>query len=396
MQVQEFSRVVTDVYDAAMQLGRWRRALDGVADASGARAIALVVRQPEPTAGQMLTGLVTQMKPFAPEPVFMSGAYLKFSRGVNGKYYGFVHAREQQRDWDFLERQTPRHPVPDTANGQTPEELDRRGDYEYLRRHVGVRRRVGIRLNADSVRFDAMSIGFSTEVEVVPPSALETVLNFVPHIVKSVEMARIFSRLELLHRAVIAALDHVLVGLVLVRADGSVMVRNAEAQRIFDLDDGVRKGPDGRLVCLDPDQSAALNAMIAETALTARGEGAVAERLIAIGRKSPGTRFIAETAPLRTPDDGPGDDGVLVTLIDPDRVPLVKLGRFIRLYGLTQAEADVTRLIFEGLTVEEIGERRGTSPRTAKNQVSAILGKFGVDRRTELIRLFLRVLPPVI
>ncbi|WP_366866762.1 helix-turn-helix transcriptional regulator [uncultured Roseobacter sp.] len=90
-----------------------------------------------------------------------------------------------------------------------------------------------------------------------------------------------------------------------------------------------------------------------------------------------------------------GLDGALVTIIDPERIPYLRLERFTELYGLTQAETDVCRWIAEGASIAEIAERRGTSPTTAKNQVSMVLSKAGVGSRLEFIRLILRVLPPV-
>ena len=53
------------------------------------------------------------------------------------------------------------------------------------------------------------------------------------------------------------------------------------------------------------------------------------------------------------------------------------------------------RFLIEGKSLEHIAEARSTTPVTAKNQVAAILDKTGVNRRAELIRLVVRVLPPV-
>lgn len=52
---------------------------------------------------------------------------------------------------------------------------------------------------------------------------------------------------------------------------------------------------------------------------------------------------------------------------------------------LTDAESDVARLIFEGLTNEEIAARRETSERTIANQIAAVYRKLGVNSRIELV-----------
>ena len=111
-----------------------------------------------------------------------------------------------------------------------------------------------------------------------------------------------------------------------------------------------------------------------------------------------GAQFLLDVAPLkdsRQELDGPAE-GALITLIDPERVPEIKMDRFIALYGLTRAEAEVCALVVDGRSLDEIAETRNTTPVTVKNQVAALLSKTGVARRSELIRLVIRIFPPVI
>ncbi len=51
---------------------------------------------------------------------------------------------------------------------------------------------------------------------------------------------------------------------------------------------------------------------------------------------------------------------------------------------LTPAEAEVVRLVRGGCSNEEIGRRRGTSPRTVANQIAAVFRKLEVRSRLEL------------
>jgi DNA-binding CsgD family transcriptional regulator len=88
-------------------------------------------------------------------------------------------------------------------------------------------------------------------------------------------------------------------------------------------------------------------------------------------------------------------EGALITLIDPDRVPYLRIDRFVALYNLTPAEAEVCAHIIKGFSTTDIAEMRNTTPVTAKNQASAVLAKLGVNRRLDLIRLVIRLLPPI-
>jgi len=53
--------------------------------------------------------------------------------------------------------------------------------------------------------------------------------------------------------------------------------------------------------------------------------------------------------------------------------------------GVTAREADVLRLVAEGLTNREIGERLFLSPRTVEKHVERLLAKTGVQNRSQLV-----------
>lgn len=51
---------------------------------------------------------------------------------------------------------------------------------------------------------------------------------------------------------------------------------------------------------------------------------------------------------------------------------------------LTAAEREVCQLLLSGAADREIAAQRGTSPRTAGNQIQAVYRKLGVSNRLEL------------
>jgi DNA-binding NarL/FixJ family response regulator len=53
--------------------------------------------------------------------------------------------------------------------------------------------------------------------------------------------------------------------------------------------------------------------------------------------------------------------------------------------GLTEAEAEVLRLLAEGLDNRSIAGRLGKSEKTVRNQVSVVLSKLGVQSRAQAI-----------
>jgi DNA-binding CsgD family transcriptional regulator len=370
------------IYDAAVNPGRWRRALDAVSGVLDARAIALLIRRSDPT---------------AKDRQMLNSTYLKFAKSPSGLYYNLRYSRLQDPDWKYLSRQPAHRPTLDTETGQSARDLDQRGDYAFLRRKLGLGRRLGVRLNSDRVWFDAMSIAFDARADQVPATAVEGTRLLLPHLTKAVELGRTFAQLKARYAAVLTALDRVRVGLAIALPSGEVIVSNAEADRVISLRDGLVRAPDGRLKCHDPDQSAQVASAIASAANTARGEEMASQCLMSVQRPSRASAILLDVAPLRDSlaELDRAMEGALITIIDPDRVPYLRIDRFVALYGLTAAEADVCRLILQGFNVDEIAEQRSTSPATAKNQVASVLAKTDVRRRAELIRLVVRVLPPV-
>ena len=57
--------------------------------------------------------------------------------------------------------------------------------------------------------------------------------------------------------------------------------------------------------------------------------------------------------------------------------------------GLTAREAEVLRLVAEGLSNAEVAERHDLSPRTVNGHLTAIYGKLGVASRSAAVRFAL-------
>jgi len=370
------------IYDTAVNPGSWRRALDATATAIEATAIALVIRGKKAGSNDL---------------TMMSSVYLDFSRTPAGWYYGAWLSRMQNQDWDFLQTQPAHQPIPDLNTGLSADALDTRKDYAFLRRKTGIARRLGVRLNADSVWFDAMSIGFDQQHLEVPFSSSERSKVLIPHLTKALEIGRLFTLLKARYKATLSALDHVQAGIAIALPNGQVFVKNTEIQRILGLKDGIALASDGTIVAADPDVTSKIRTYILDACSTARGQANRHESLLSIMRPSGLTPLLLDICPVSDSNAEleQGLDGALVTIIDPERIPYLRLERFTELYGLTQAETDVCRWITNGASIAEIAEQRGTSPVTAKNQVSTVLSKAGVGSRIELIRLILRIFPPV-
>lgn len=63
------------------------------------------------------------------------------------------------------------------------------------------------------------------------------------------------------------------------------------------------------------------------------------------------------------------------------------------LSALSVRERDILALIADGLTNRQIGERLSIAEKTVKNNVSGILSKLGLQRRTQAVAAHLRTVP---
>lgn len=375
-------RAIMKIYDTVTAPGKWRHALDSLSGIAESKALLMVVRGK--AAGQRDISL-------------MSSVYLEFSRTLRGMQYGLTVGRHQKADWDYLAGRPVLAPTPDTAMAPAAV-LDRRGDYAYLRKKLGIGRRVGARLNPDRLWFDALSLGYDAGLDAAPEAGLGRAAGLLPHVAKAAELGRVFMQLRARENAALAALDRVRAGLAAAAATGEILTRNAAFARLVGAGDGLSLGRDGRLRCADPDAQAALKAACAAAAAVAAGEERGAPEIcLPIPRRGGGAPLLLDVAPLR---DGAAElerglSGVLLTLVDPDAPPTADAARFARAYALTNAEAEVLALVLQGMSVREIAETRDVAAATAKNQVSALLRKSGCARREDLIRLVLRTMPPV-
>ncbi|MEO9518117.1 MAG: helix-turn-helix transcriptional regulator [Paracoccaceae bacterium] len=365
------------IYDAALNPGHWRRALDTVASLSNAKAAALLIRRPDP---------------FARDLQMLNSTFLSFSRSRAGMYYALRYSRLQNLDWDILGACAVHEPTPDTAAGTSRESLDRRADYAYLRGTIGIGPRLGVRLNRDKIWFDGLSLAGDAHV---PPQTNKTLIALLPHLTKAAEMGRAIHKLRRKASSATAALDRVQVGLVALLPNAEVIWSNAAAKRILDESDGLSLGHDKFLRCDNSQRTKELSSHMADVAATTIGNGHTAEHLMSVPRRSGRADLLLEVAPLRASHTDFAEDGALLTIIDPQAVPKLPLKRFARLHDLSQAESSVCELIFQGLSIDAIANERNRSPITIKNQIAAILHKTGAPSRVDLIRLALRVMPPV-
>lgn len=378
---EEALSVLPDIYDSAVESSIWGNTLEKSALALGAKGAILLIIDQRPE-GRYQVNHFSQVWSRAPERAAM---------------YTEKYGHYEKPVWDRLFAGPKQNLILDTDFWADEPDLVNRPDYQYLRENVGIVHKCAARLNDNRSWWDTLVVHFDQKLKAIPDHSVSGINHLLPHIAKSVELSRAFDILKQQYNAVLAALDHVDIGMCIALHNGDLVVRNAEANRILDEKDGLRLSSDGKLFCHQSERNAQLQRAIEDATRTACGENTTCELLFVNERRSNKEPLLIEVAPL---SDYSGElehqmKGALVTLIDPSNTQPFSVDRAVLAYQLTEAEGEVCQLLLEGNSSAVMAEKRNVSTETIKTQVKSLLRKTDCKRRSDLIRLVLKTTPPV-
>ncbi len=253
------------------------------------------------------------------------------------------------------------------------------------------------RLNDTGAWFDYITFQYDGKHGPMRGEDMRQLELLLPHIAKAIEISRPMSLLEQRFSAVLDALDHFHVGVVILSESGSKVIANSEAQRILELTDGVQISSGGKFVAERESDQALLQQAIAKATKTVQQQGASDGTLLKIPRRSGKDDFLLEVVPLtdRTGSISPVFCGAMVFLIDPADPGEVSTGGMRKLYDLTLSEAEICRLLVDGHSNPQMADIRGVSPETIKSQLHTMLRKTRSPNRSALIRLALSINLPI-
>ena len=194
-----------------------------------------------------------------------------------------------------------------------------------------------------------------------------------------------------------AALDRFHIGVFILSPKGDVILRNREADRILDLEDGLSLDRSGHPLAAREAERSELRDAILKAVATAGAEGDRAETIHILPRRSTGDPFLVEVAPIpgRGVELDRGFSGAMMFVIDPMRTDVVSTKGMQALYNLTGTESEIGRLIAEGLGTGDVADARNVAHETVHTHVKRLLEKTGTKNRTQFVRLALSVNLPI-
>ena len=189
----------------------------------------------------------------------------------------------------------------------------------------------------------------------------------------------------------IRALDVVRHGIVVVATGSRVVHMNSAAERILSHRDGLRL----RSGNIEATQSAA------DTELHRGLAGALGERhcgsrtgdAFTCRRPSGKRPYVIHVLPFQSAPADAAEVRALVVIMDPEQNPEPPPMLLRRLYGFTNAEAEVALRVVRGDGLKPIAEDMSLSMATIKTHLHHVFDKTGTHRQAELIRFLLDITP---
>lgn len=361
-----FSRLVYDIYDAAMDPDCWAVALDGLASAVDATGCALL------TTSRTHNEITTRSVGADPASVTAYNDYYcrldPCPPRLEHMARGFVGPRQQLVSTDRMTRY--REFFHDWAN---PNDYGD-GIFTVLTR------------SDDSATWLTAAAGLKPD-PYGTPERLSLIRALVPHMQQALEVQSRLTNLDRQCHDIVVAFNLLTDGVLIVGRDRRVMHLNSAAEAMVKCGDGLYV------------RSGYLHATVASTDRQFDGivKKAVADRhsspatggYLAIPRSGGKRPYVVRVIPTRayTIDASPT---ALVFVVDPEQEFMPDREAVRRLYGLTKTEADIAMRVLDGAGLTPITEELSISLSTARTHLQHIFDKTNTHRQAELVRLMLR------
>ncbi len=212
----------------------------------------------------------------------------------------------------------------------------------------------------------------------------------VPHLQQAMVLQRRLRNADLVAASALAALDTLPAAMLLLDRQGRMLHANAVGAGLLSASDGLGASRN-MLVAAAPALTSQLQALVARAA----GADRQPPRSGALRLARPSGRaslvLLAVPFPHETEWHLPQGPAVLLSVTDPETMPLPPGKHLAELFGLTDAEARLAADLLAGLSRREIAEQRGRGLSTVRTQLARLMTKTDVGRQSELMRLLASV-----
>ena len=218
----------------------------------------------------------------------------------------------------------------------------------------------------------------------------------LPHLRRAVELHARLDAIDSERRLFAATVDRMLVGTVILDAQGEVFKTNTVAEEILAEEDGLKLSRGGLVAAYgeeDRELQRLIRLALAGISSTQQAVGQAMSVTRPSGKSKIGVAI--RTNPMNEWTEGQRWPAVSVFLRDPDRRSQGSIEVLRKLFGFTPAEALLSLQLVEGLTLDEAADQLNIKKNTARAHLRSIFSKTNVTRQTSLVSLLLSSMTPV-
>ena len=223
----------------------------------------------------------------------------------------------------------------------------------------------------------------------IRPGHLAFLDHLVPHLARAHRILDQMRAMRREHDVLREVIDRIPTGIVLIDETGHVATLNDSALLSIENHEGLHV-ENGRLVVDDPETDRWLQQVIQEACDPEIRADCDPERRVMSGHRSATNGQIPlVVTPLLSPaSESTIPDAVAMVFVGTPKLARgTSLSLLRNLYGLTRAEAEITQLLADGLSLEEAAERRTVTLNTARSQLKRVFSKTGAKRQSDLVRI---------
>lgn len=220
------------------------------------------------------------------------------------------------------------------------------------------------------------------------PEQLELARRMTPHVQRALRLYQRVGHAEATGAALAETLDSLAAGFVMMNQDCRPVHMNRAAEAMLRKQDGLAHR-NGLLAAGVFQEDAQLRTLVRAAARTTVGAGASSGGVMRVTRPSGRAPWVLTITPVsRQGQLFDRFQAVVVALItDPDSAPLPVNAHLRSIFGFTNAEADVARLLMLGLDRREIADRLLISLNTVRAHLRNLFGKTGTSSQAKLVRM---------
>ncbi|OBJ15962.1 helix-turn-helix transcriptional regulator [Mycobacterium colombiense] len=364
--VEDFSRLVSGIYAAAVTPRHWELALRDIHHALGGTVGTLSEAAGRAWSIQATTAPADAGKTYAEHYCRLDYVLAGVENGPVGAVRTGTELRAARTNTEFYN------------DWMLPNDL---GDGLFVRLTGGQR------LSCLIVAAPRRTLPFDT------PERVQLMGRLVPHLQQALSTRQKLTALADSAVELAGALEVVRHGIVIVAGEHLVINLNSAAERILSVQDGLRMRS-GRIAATsmhaEQELHCAIHNALADERYTVRGGMTVL--CIRPSGKRP---YVLHVLPSHRvdADEPPSRPLALVLIIDPEDEPEPAVALLRRLYRLTEAEAEVALRVMHGVDLKQISEELSVSLTTVRTHLQHVFDKTDTHRQAELVRLLLVLSP---